>query len=381
MTPVYLDHNATTPVDEAVLAAMLPYFRERYGNASSRHEWGTVARKAVDLAREQVADAVGVQPAQVVFVSGGSEANNLFLKGAAAYLKPTQIAVSAVEHPCVMKPAQYLARQGWKLRKLAVDGSGRLLPADVEQALAEPTGLVSVMFANNETGVLQDVAAVAARARNAGALMHTDAVQAFGKIEVNFPALKVHAMTLSAHKMYGPKGAAALILDKRVALQPLILGGGHENGLRAGTENVPAIVGFGVAAQLAKARGKELGVRLQAMQTALERGLTRLGAILFGALAPRLPNTSYFSFPGIDGETLVVELDRQGFGVAAGAACSSGSTEPSPVLAAMGIEPELARGAVRVSLGQDNTVGEVEKFLETVAAVAGKMRRMTAMAE
>lgn len=381
MTPVYLDHNATTPVDEAVLAAMLPYFRERYGNASSRHEWGTVARKAVDLAREQVADAVGVQPAQVVFMSGGSEANNLFLKGAAAYLKPTQIAVSAVEHPCVMKPAQYLARQGWKLRKLAVDGSGRLLPADVEQALAEPTGLVSVMFANNETGVLQDVAAVAALARNAGALMHTDAVQAFGKIEVNFPALKVHAMTLSAHKMYGPKGAAALILDKRVALQPLILGGGHENGLRAGTENVPAIVGFGVAAQLAKARSKELGVRLQEMQTVLERGLTKLGAILFGALAPRLPNTSYFSFPGIDGETLVVELDRQGFGVAAGAACSSGSTEPSPVLAAMGIEPELARGAVRVSLGQDNTAGEVERFLETVAAVAGKMRRMTAMAE
>lgn len=381
MPPVYLDHNATTPVDEAVLAAMLPYFRERYGNASSRHEWGTVARKAVNLAREQVADAVGVQPAQVVFTSGGSEANNLFLKGAAAYLKPAQVAVSAVEHPCVIRPAQHLARQGWKLRKLAVDGSGRLLPADLEQALAEPTGLVSVMLANNETGVLQDVAAVAALARNADALMHTDAVQAFGKIEVNFPALKVHAMTISAHKMYGPKGAAALILDKRVALQPLILGGGHENGLRAGTENVPAIVGFGAAAQLAKARSQELGVRLQAMQTALERGLARLGATLFGALAPRLPNTSYFSFPGIDGETLVVELDRQGFGVAAGAACSSGSTEPSPVLAAMGIEPELARGAVRVSLGQDNTAAQVEKFLETVAAVAGKMRRMTAMVE
>lgn len=381
MPPVYLDHNATTPVDEAVLAAMLPYFRERYGNASSRHEWGTVARKAVNLAREQVADAVGVQPAQVVFTSGGSEANNLFLKGAAAYLKPAQVAVSAVEHPCVIRPAQHLARQGWKLRKLAVDGSGRLLPADLEQALAEPTGLVSVMLANNETGVLQDVAAVAALARNAGALMHTDAVQAFGKIEVDFPALKVHAMTISAHKMYGPKGAAALILDKRVALQPLILGGGHENGLRAGTENVPAIVGFGAAAQLAKARSQELGVRLQAMQTALERGLARLGATLFGALAPRLPNTSYFSFPGIDGETLVVELDRQGFGVAAGAACSSGSTEPSPVLAAMGIEPELARGAVRVSLGQDNTAAQVEKFLETVAAVAGKMRRMTAMVE
>ncbi len=377
---VYLDHNATTPVDEAVLAAMLPFFRERYGNASSRHEWGTVARKAVNAAREQVAEAVGAQPAQVVFVSGGSEANNLFLKGAAGYLKPAQVAVSGVEHPCVLKPAQDLARQGWKVRQLAVDGCGRVDLDDVAQALAEPTGIVSVMLANNETGVIQDVAAVAAQARKTGALMHTDAVQAFGKIEVDFSALQVHAMTLSAHKIYGPKGAAALVLDKRVALKPLIMGGGHENGLRAGTENVPAIVGFGVAAQLAKARLKELDDRLRGMQAQVEQGLTELGATIFGAAASRLPNTSYFSFPGIDGETLVIQLDRQGYGVAAGAACSSASPGLSQVLTAMGIEPELARGAVRMSLGKDNTTEQVEDFLQAVGRVVAEMRRLTAMA-
>lgn len=379
-TPVYFDHNATTPLDTRVLDGMLPYLTQHYGNASSRHEYGRAARRAIDEARQRVACAVGAHPTEVIFTSGGSEANNLFLKGAAAYLKPTQVAVSAVEHPCVLKPAQDLARQGWRLRKLAVDGDGRLEMGELERALSEPTGLVSVMLANNETGVLQDVAAVAQRARGAGALMHTDAVQAFGKIEVDFAALNVHAMTLSAHKIYGPKGAAALILDKRVALKPLIQGGGHENGLRAGTENVPAIVGFGVASQLAMARLRELDARLRQMQARLEQGLTEMGATIFGAAATRLPNTSYFSISGIDGETLVVRLNREGFGVAAGAACSSASPGPSHVLEAMEIEPEIARGAVRVSLGKDNSPAQVEEFLKAVAAVVAEMRRLTAMA-
>jgi cysteine desulfurase len=247
MEHVYFDHNATTPLDDKVFEAMLPYLRDRYGNASSRHELGTVARKAVDAAREQVAALVNVRPAQVIFVSGGTEANNLFVKGAAGYLSPTQIAVSAIEHPCVAKPAQELARQGWKLRRIAAGADGRADLADVDKALKEPTGIVSVMLANNETGVIQPVAEVAERARRAKAWMHTDAVQALGKIEVDFEALRVHAMTLSAHKLYGPKGAGALIVDKRLALRPLIHGGGHEQGLRSGTENVPAIVGFGAA--------------------------------------------------------------------------------------------------------------------------------------
>ena len=238
MTHVYLDHNATTPLDERVLAAMLPYLREQYGNASSRHEFGTLARKAVNQAREQVAALVGVQAARVVFTSGGTESNNAFIKGAAGMLKPGRLAVSAIEHPCVAKPAQELARAGWQLRKLAVDRDGRIDLADAAQALKEPTGMVSVMLANNETGVIQDVAAVAALARAAGAWMHTDAVQAVGKIAVDFNGLNVHAMTLSAHKIYGPKGVGALVLDKRIELKPLISGGGRSRGLRSGTENV-----------------------------------------------------------------------------------------------------------------------------------------------
>jgi cysteine desulfurase len=380
MSHVYFDHNATTPVDERVLAAMLPYLREQYGNASSRHEFGTVARKAVDRAREQVAALLGVQPVQVIFMSGGTEANNLFVRGAAAYLEPTQIAVSGIEHPCVAKPAQNLARQGWRLRKLAVTRDGEIDLDDVEAALKQPTGIVSVMLANNETGVIQDVAAVAERARRAGAWMHTDAVQALGKIPVEFSALGVHAMTVSAHKLHGPKGAAALVVDKRIELKPIIHGGGHERGLRSGTENVAAIVGFGAACELAVSRMESLGSQLAAMRARLEQGLHGMGAVIFGERAPRIPNTSYFAFKSIDGEALVIELDRAGFAVAAGAACSSASTEPSATLIAMGVAPERARGAVRLSLGAANTVEQVDDFLNTLSRVVARLKGLTAMA-
>ena len=380
MSHVYFDHNATTPLDARVLEAMLPFLREHYGNASSRHELGTQARKAVNAAREQVAALVHVQPSQLVFVSGGTEANNLFIKGAAGYLKPSQIAVSAIEHPCVAKPAQELVRAGWKLRKLAVNRDGQIDIDDVGAALKEPTGIVSVMLANNETGVIQDVAAVAERARAARAWMHTDAVQALGKIDVDFPAMNVHAMTISAHKIYGPKGGGALVMDKRIELKPLIAGGGHEQGMRSGTENVPAIVGFGAAAELALARREELAERMGRLRQGLEAALHRLGAVIFGEGAPRISNTTYFAFPHIDGETLVVELDKLGYAVAAGAACSSASTEPSATLLAMAVEPELARGAVRLSLGADNTAAHVEGFLQTVQALVKRLRGMTAMA-
>jgi cysteine desulfurase len=380
MSHVYFDHNATTPVDERVLEAMLPYLRGEFGNASSRHEFGTVARKAVNDARAKIAALVNVQPSQVVFVSGGTEANNFFIKGAAGYLKPTQVAVSAIEHPCVAKPAQELARQGWKVRKLAVSRDGEIDLADVDAALAEPTGIVSVMLANNETGVIQDVAAVAARARRANAWMHTDAVQALGKIPVDFGALGVHAMTISAHKLYGPKGAAALVVDKRLELRPLIAGGGHEQGLRSGTENVPAIVGFGAACEFAAGRMADLSARLEKMRERLERGLHELGAVIFGEHARRIPNTSYFAFRGIDGEALVIELDKLGFAVAAGAACSSASTEPSATLLAMGVTPELARGAVRFSLGAGNSAQQVEEFLNALAATIARLKRLAAIA-
>jgi cysteine desulfurase len=380
MNHVYLDHNATTPLDERVLDAMLPYLKAQYGNASSRHELGTVARKAVNAAREQVAALVRVQPSQVVFTSGGTEANNFFVKGAAGYLKPAQLAISAIEHPCVAKPAQELGRQGWKLRKLAVTPEGQIDLDDVAAALTQPTGIVSVMLANNETGVIQDVAAVAERARAARAWVHTDAVQALGKIEVDFGALNVHAMTVSGHKIYGPKGAGALVVDKRIELKPLIAGGGHEHGMRSGTENVPAIVGFGAAAEIALARGAGLSERLGALRARLETGLHEAGAVIFGERAARISNTTYFAFAHIDGETLVVELDKLGYAVAAGAACSSASTEPSATLIAMGVDPELARGAVRLSLGIQNTPAEVEGFVRTVQSLVKRLKGLTAMA-
>jgi cysteine desulfurase len=382
--PVYLDHNATTPLDPRVLAAMLPYLENHYGNASSRHEYGRAARRAVDEARQQVAAAVGAHPTEVIFTSGGSEANNLFLRGAAAMLKPGQIAVSAVEHPCVMRAAEDLARCGWKLNKVAVDKAGKVAPATLVAALTQAVGstLVSIMLANNESGVIQDLAPLVELARARRAWFHTDAVQALGKIAVDFRALGVNAMTVSAHKIYGPKGAAALICDKRIELRPQIAGGSQERGLRAGTENVAAIVGFGAACEIATAELATQAPRFAAMRDRIDAGLSALGATLFGAAkdAMRVPNTTFFAFPGIDGETLVGKLDRAGFAVASGAACSSGSTDPSPVLLAMGQEPELARGAVRVSLGRANTPAQVEAFLATLAGVVNELKQMTAIA-
>ncbi len=376
----YFDHNATTRIDQRVLEAMLPYLTDEYGNASSRHDLGTRARRAINRAREQVAAVVGVQPAQVVFVSGGTEANNLFTRGAAAYLKPTQVAVSAIEHPCVMKPALDLARSGWSVRKLRVGAEGFLDLGDAGEALSVPTGAVSVMLANNETGVIQPVREVAEMARAAGAWMHTDAVQALGKIAVSFEGLGVHAMTLSAHKIYGPKGAGALVIDKRLQLKPVIHGGGHEGGLRSGTENVPAIVGFGAACELAANRLDHVARHTGLLRERLDAGLARLGAGIFGRDAPRIPNTTYFAFENIDGETLVIELNKAGFAVASGAACSSTSTDPSTTLLAMGVEPELARGAVRVSFGVTNTPEQVEQLVSSLSTVVARLRQLAAVA-
>lgn len=381
--PVYLDHNATTPVDARVLEAMLPYLREQYGNASSRHEYGRAARRAVDEARQQVAAAVGAHPTEVVFTSGGSEANNLFLKGAAACFRHGGLlAISAIEHPCVRNTARQLGQQGWQVRELAVDAAGRVLDAELEAALASKPRLVSVMLANNETGVLQDLPPLARAARSCGAWFHTDAVQALGKLPVDFRALNqagVHALTVSAHKICGPKGAAALILDKRVELAPLIAGGGQERGLRSGTENVAAIVGFGRACELAVSRLESLPARLAILRDRLEIGLQRLGAVIFGAGAGRLPNTSYFAFADLDGETLVGKLDRAGFAVASGAACSSANPEPSHVLQAMGVPERLSRGAVRVSLGAETSEENIDQFLGALETTVAGLKNLTAL--
>ncbi|MEC5388363.1 cysteine desulfurase family protein [Uliginosibacterium sp. H3] len=378
--PLYLDNNASTQIDARVFEVMLPYLRERFGNASSRHEYGRLTRDAIDRARQQVAAAVGAHATEVVFTSGGSEANNLFVKGAAALLKPGVIAIGATEHPCVREPAKQLVRQGWSVLELPVKLDGHLdVEAAQELITAKRPMLVSQMLANNECGAVNDVAALSAVVKQAGGFLHSDAVQALGKIPVAFRELGVNAMTLSSHKIGGPIGAGALVLDKRLELQALIAGGGHERGLRSGTENVAAIVGFGAACELASS---ELGMRSANMRAArdlLEAGLSALDARVFGGVEPRLPNTSYFAFEGVDGDTLVGKLDRAGFAIASGAACSSANPEPSRTLLAMGVVPQLARGAVRVSMGATTKLEDVKRFLEVLRETLLQLRQLTAV--
>jgi cysteine desulfurase len=359
-----LDHNATTPLDERVLEAMLPYLRGPYANPSSPHRFGRAARDAIEAARAQVAALVGADPGEVIFTSGGTEANNLAVKGVALAAPPGRLLYSAVEHPCVLEPMRALAARGWRVEAMAVDGEGRVDAGAFERQLAGgDVRLVSCMVANNETGVIQDVARLAALARGAQAVFHADAVQAAGKIPVSFPASRAHLMSLSAHKIHGPKGAGALVADAAVPLEPLLHGGGQERQRRGGTENVAAIVGFGVAAELARvelaarmAHARRLRDRLQGWLAALP------GIVLFGARAERLPNTLQFAVPGVHSATLLGLLDKQGFAVSSGSACASGTDEASPVLLAMGVPAELALCAIRVSLGKDNTESDVDRF-------------------
>lgn len=366
----YLDYNATTPLDERVLETMLPYLRAEFGNPSSGYQRGRTARAAVDVAREQVAALVNAHPSQVVFTSGGTEANNLALKGIAGCVSPGQLAISAVEHDSIRSPAKALCKQGWTLNEIDVDEQGRLDLVQWRETLIrmEPktAKLVAVMLANNETGVINDIAAVAQQAREVGAILLVDAVQAVGKIAVDVAALDAPLMSLSAHKIYGPKGVGALIVDKAVDMEPLLRGGGHEKGRRAGTENVAAIVGFGKAAELAINALNARSTQMWQLREHLEQRLTAEmpELCIFGQQAQRLPNTSFFALPGVDGETLLMSLDQAGLAVSSGSACSTGEVAPSHVLMAMGVEPALARGAIRVSLGKDSTRDEVDYFVD-----------------
>jgi cysteine desulfurase len=380
MSHVYFDHNATTQIDARVLDAMLPWMSAQSGNPSSRHQFGRAASEAVAQAREQVARACGAQASQVVFTASGTEANNLAIKGLADYVPQGQILSSAIEHPCVTRSAMAMRALGHTSNSIPVDSNGKVDRAEMNAQLSQATSLVSVMLANNETGVLQDVAELAEIARAHGSLMHTDAVQALGKIDLNFNDLNVHAMTVSSHKLHGPQGAAALILDKRVDIQPLLHGGGQERGLRSGTENVAAIVGFGLACELASQQLADYQSHTLSLRTQLEKGLAAMNASIFGAQSKRLSNTSFFAMDGIEGETLVVALDRKGYAVASGSACSSDSTEPSAVLLAMGVQEELARGAVRLSLGTQNSAQQVADFLQQLQQEIIRLKQLSAMA-
>ncbi len=380
MNTVYFDHNSTTALKTEVLETMLPFMTEQHGNPTSRHVFGRNARDAVENARAQVANAVGVQSAQVVFTASGTEANNFAINGIASNLSHAQILTSAIEHPCITRPAQAMQARGWHQQNIRVDSDCKLDIHHLHNLLKAPTNLVSVMLANNETGALQDIAQIAELAREHKAFMHTDAVQALGKIPVDFTDFGVHAMTISSHKIGGPLGAGALVLDKRVDIYPLLHGGGQEKGLRSGTENVAAIVGFGAACELAIANLSNFAQKTITLRAKLEAGLKAAQATIFAEAAKRLPNTSFFAFENIEGETLVTALDKAGFAVASGSACSSDSTEPSHVLLAMGVDPDVARGAVRVSFGAENTLTQVEAFLKALAQEVNRLKQMTAVA-
>ncbi len=379
---IYLDHNATTPLDERVLEAMLPWLRGAYGNPSSVHAPGRAARAALEQAREQVAALACAHPSQVIFTSGGTEANNAALKGVTARMAASRLAVSAVEHASVQQPAAALRRLGWTVETIPVKNQGEVTAQAVTAALRADTCLVSVMMANNETGVVNDIASIAEVVRAAGAVLHTDAVQALGKLPVDFSASGAHLMSISAHKLYGPKGVGALLVDKAVELEPLLHGGGQEKSRRGGTENLAGIVGFGRAAELAQAELPARQERMSVLRQRLEQGLQAQlpQAVVFAAGAERLPNTAFLALPGIDGETLLLELDRQGIALSSGAACGSGYSEPSHVLQAMGVTAEIARCAVRVSFGAGNTEHDVDTLIAALRTQAARLQAMAVTA-
>jgi len=354
---IYFDHNATTPLDERVLEAMLPYLGSIYGNPSSLYRLARIARSAIDTAREQVAAFIDAQPGQVIFTSGGTEANMLALANSG----DSTVVISAIEHPSIFENAHALPRQ---CKILPVDHTGQVDLGFLENLGLQSGDFLSVMLANNETGVIQDVTRIVEYFSEQAIVIHSDAVQALGKIPVSFKKLGVQMMSLSSHKIYGPKACGALVFDQGLRLKPMIRGGFQEFGLRAGTKNVAAIVGFGKAAELAKSEFEQRIAKLQCLKDKLERMLPVIpGLTVFAQHSPRLPNTLQFGIAGIKGEMLLMQLDKQNIAVSSGSACAASSDEISPVLSAMGVEPELARGAIRLSLGKDNNEQEVDQFV------------------
>ncbi len=365
----YLDNNASTALDARVLEAMQPYLGGIAGNASSLHRFGRLQRDAIEAARAQVAALVNAQPGQVIFTSGGTESNNLALQGVMAATGGRALVIGATEHMSVLQPAEALQKRGARLSILPVDAQGRLLKASLADNIKD-CALASVMLANNETGVIQDLTPLVEVATEAGVWIHTDATQAAGKIELDFAASGAHAMTLSSHKIYGPMGAGALIVDKRLPIDAMLYGGSQENSLRAGTENVAAIVGFGKAAELAQQELTQRAQHTRELRDALQQQLLQMERVkVFAADTPRLPNTLQFGVRGFDGETLLMQLDRKGFAVSSGSACTSGKTEASHVLKAMQVDNELALSAIRVSFGQNNTMQDVDAFVSALTSI------------
>ncbi|MFQ5449655.1 MAG: cysteine desulfurase family protein [Nitrospinaceae bacterium] len=384
MKKIYLDHNATTPLDPRVLEVMLPLLRDEFGNPSSVHSEGRRVRVKMDEAREQVAELIGAHPGEIVFTSGGTESDNFAILGAALALKDKgrHIITSRIEHPAVLNPCRQLERLGFHVDRLEVDPRGRVDSAAVRNAIGESTILITIQHANNEVGTLQDIRGIGEIARGRGVLFHTDAVQSVGKMAVNVRELPVDLLSFSAHKFYGPKGTGALYIKKGCpGLFPLISGGGQEKKRRGGTENAAGIIGFGKACELART-GLESGEPsfLEGLRSRFYRRiLESLADVeLFGDRDRRLPNTLNLSFEGADGETLLIGLDMEGIAVSTGSACSSGSALPSHVLTAMKVSGERINASLRISLGRGNTPAEMDRVSETLIRLVKINRKRTA---
>ncbi len=357
---IYLDHNATTRIDERVVDAMQPYLHQLYGNPSSLYRLGRIARSAIDTAREQLAALIDAPAAQIIFTSGGTEANALALNSA----QGRRVTVSAIEHPAVLENIECQPERYAAISKLPVAASGHVCIQKIPAKALQTGDFVSIMLANNETGAIQDVSGLVGRFNHQGVIVHTDAVQALGKMPVSFRQLGVQLMSLSSHKIYGPKGCGALVVQADFPLKPLQSGGDQEQGIRAGTENVAAIVGFGKAAELARLELEQRIHHQQTLRNRLEQQLKTLpGLVIFAEESLRLPNTVQFGMPGTNGEMLLMQLDQRNIAVSSGSACATGSENISPVLAAMGITPSLAKSAIRVSLGKDNTAADIDQFV------------------
>ena len=374
---VYLDNSATTPVAESVLKAMLPFFREHYGNASSFHEEGRSARQAIEESRATVAEHLGASPQEIVFTSGATEANSLAILGAAGTAPDRKhVVVSAIEHHAVLHTAETLQKDGYDLTVLEVDSEGRVDPASVKDALRDDTLIVSVMAGNNEIGTLQPIDEIGAICRGRGVLFHTDAVQAYGKVSLPMDAIDL--LSISAHKFHGPKGVGFLYVRKGVKLSPRVHGGGHERGLRSGTENVPGIVGLAEATRLAFSDRERVTSRMHAFRDQLVEQILKIpDARLNGSRTHSLPHVANFSFAGIEGESLLMRLDERGIAVSTGSACSSPNLEPSHVLLAIGVPISMAHGSLRVSTGRQTTQAEIDSLIEALPGIVAELRKMS----
>jgi cysteine desulfurase len=376
---VYFDYNATTPLAPEVVDAVVRATRELFGNASSVHHFGQQAKAALDEARSAVAALLRGDPSEIVFTSGGTEADNMAIRGAAEALESTgrrHLIASTVEHEAVLNTVKALARRGWRTTLVPVEPSGIVSPAKVREAMAADTALVSVMHANNEIGTIQPIGEISAVAHAGGALMHTDAVQSAGKIEVDARAMGVDLLSVSAHKFNGPKGAGALWVKRGTRMQPILTGGKHERSRRAGTENVAAIAGMGVAARLAQAKLPAEAARVGALRDRLERGIVEQvpGTAVNGARDSRVPNTTNISFDRVEAESLLIALDLEGVAVSTGSACSSGTLEPSHVLRAMGFPAHRTQNSLRFSLGLFSTDEEVDRVIALLPPIVAKLR-------